>query len=128
MRIAHCRRPASKWPRGFKNSGLAFVAALLFGCSNGVPIAITNQSGRVLQDVTISGAGFNRHISSIPAGETVTLRVHPQGETGVAIGFDLGAKKFSYAENGYFEANGYKVAVTVDGVGRASVHAELANY
>jgi hypothetical protein len=107
---------------------LAFVAALLFGCSKDVPIAITNQSGRPLQDVAISGAGFNQHISSIPAGETVTLRVHPRGATGVAIGFDLGAKKFSYAESGYFEANGYKVAITVDDAGCASVHAELANY
>jgi hypothetical protein len=128
MRITPQRRPTSKWPIGLKNSILAVVTALLFGCMKGVPIAITNQSGRALQDITISGAGFTQHISSIPPGETVTLRVHPRGETGVAIGFDLGAKKFSYAENGYFEANGYKVAITVDDTGRASVHTELANY
>ena len=115
-------------PLDLKSSVLAFVTALLFGCSNGVPIAITNQSGRVLPDVPLAGAGVNRPSSSIPAGETVSLRVHPRGETGVAIGFDLGATKFSYAENGYFEANGYKVAITVDGAGRASVHVELANY
>jgi len=107
---------------------LASVVALLLGCSQGVPIAIANQSGRALQNVTVSGAGFNQHIASIPAGETVTLRVHPKGETGAAIGFELGGKNFSYPESGYFEANGYKVAITVDGTGRASVNAELTNY
>ena len=107
---------------------LVFVMASLLGCSQGVPIAIANQSGRALQDVTVSGSGFNQHISSIAAGKTATLLVHPKGETGVAIGFDLGVKKFSYAETGYFEANGYKVEIIVDPTGRASVHAELANY
>jgi hypothetical protein len=107
---------------------MAFAMALLLGCSQGVPIAITNQSGRVLQDVTVSGSGFNRHISSIPAGKTATLRVDPKGETGVAIAFDLGGQKFSYVENGYFEASGYKVAITVDDAGHASVNAELAHY
>lgn len=107
---------------------LTSIVALLFGCSQGVPIAITNQSGRALQNVTVSGSGFSQHLSSIPAGETATLRVHPKGETGVAIGFERGGKKFSYAESGYFEASGYKVAITVDNAGRASVNAELANY
>jgi hypothetical protein len=111
-----------------KNNLLAVVMALLLGCSQGVPIAITNQSGRALQNVTVSGSGFNQHISSIPAGETTTLRVHPKGETGVAIAFDSGGKKFSYVENGYFEANGYKVAITVDDAGRASVNVTLAHY
>nr|WP_156133550.1 hypothetical protein [Massilia sp. JS1662] len=107
---------------------LALVVALLLGCSQGVPIAITNQSGRALQNVTVSGAGFSQHLASIPAGKTATLRVHPRGETGVAIGFELGGKKFSYAESGYFEASGYKVAIAVDHAGRASVNAELTNY
>ena len=118
----------SKWSGYLKNSVLAFVMALLLGCSQGVPIAIANQSGRMLQDVTVSGSGFNQHIASIPVGETATLRVHPKGETGVAIGFDLGGKGFSYAESGYFEAAGYKVTITVDDAGRASVKAELAHY
>ena len=107
---------------------LAFVATLLFGCSQGVPMAITNRSGQALQNVTVSGSGFSQHIASIPAGETVTLRVHPKGETGVAIGFEQGEKKFSYAGSGYFEASGYKVAITVDNAGRASVNAELTHY
>jgi len=57
-----------------------------------VPISITNQSGRPLQDVTVSGSGFNQRISSIAAGETATLHVYPKGEAGVGIGFDLGVK------------------------------------
>jgi hypothetical protein len=107
---------------------LAFVVALLLGCSQGVPIAVINQSGRALQNVTVSGSGFNQHIASIPAGETVTVRVHPKGETGAAIGFELGGKKFSYPESGYFEASGYKVAITMDDAGQASVNVELAHY
>nr|WP_143029003.1 hypothetical protein [Massilia sp. PDC64] len=107
---------------------LAFVVALLFGCSQGVAMTITNRSGQALHDVAISGSGFSQHIASIPAGETMTLRVHPKGETGVAIGFERGGKKFSYTESGYFEASGYKVAITVDDAGRASVDAELTNY
>lgn len=78
----------------------AFVVVLLLGCSQGVPIAITNRSGQALQDVTVSGAGFSQHIASMPAGETVTVHVHPKGETGVAIGFERGGKKFSYGESG----------------------------
>jgi len=128
MRIAHQREPTHERSVRLKNNVLAFVMALLLGCSQGVPIAITNQSGRVLQDVTVSGSGFNQHISSIPAGKTATLRVDPKGETGVAIAFDLGGQKFSYVENGYFEASGYKVAITVDDAGHASVNAELAHY
>jgi hypothetical protein len=112
----------------YANVLISTLMVCLLGCSQGVPIAITNQSGRALQNVAVSGSGFNQHISSIPAGQTTTLRVHPKGETGVAIAFDSGGKKFSYAENGYFEANGYKVAITVDNAGRASVHVELAHY
>jgi hypothetical protein len=44
------------------------------------------------------------------------------------LGFEQGGKKFSFAESGYFEASGYKVAITVDNAGRASVNAELTNY
>jgi hypothetical protein len=111
-----------------KNNVLTSTMAFLLGCSSGVPIAITNQSGQALHNVTVSGSGFQQHVSSIPAGETATLHVHPKGESGVAIRFDLGAKKFSYVENGYFESKGYKVEIVVDTVGKASVRTELAHY
>jgi hypothetical protein len=77
-----------------KNNVLISAIALLLGCSRGVPIAVANQSGRAMENVTISGSGFHQYISSIPTGETATLHVHPKGETGVAIGFNLGKKKF----------------------------------
>jgi hypothetical protein len=102
-----------------------FAMALLQGCSSGVPISIANQSGQALRNVTISGSGFRQHVSLIPSGETTTLHVDPKGETGVAIAFNLGEKRFSYAEDGYFESDGYQVAITVDAVGRASVRSEL---
>jgi hypothetical protein len=128
MRITPQRRPIPARPVSLKNNVLAFIMALLLGCSRGVPIAIANQSGRVLQNVTVSGSGFNQRISSIPAGETATLRVHPKGETGVAIAFDSGGKKFSYPESGYVEASGYEVTITVNDAGRASVNVKLAHY
>jgi hypothetical protein len=53
------------------------------------------------------------------------LHVDPKGETGVAITFNLGDKRFSYAEDGYFESEGYEVAITVDVAGRASVRSKL---
>jgi hypothetical protein len=109
-----------------KNKLLSFTTTLLLGCSSGIPISITNQSGQALRDVSISGSGFHQHIESIPAGKTATLYVHPKGETGLALAFVLGTKKFSYAEDGYFEAKGYKVAVTVDPAGMASVRTDLA--
>jgi hypothetical protein len=112
-----------------KNTVLTCATAFLLGCSAGVPIAITNQSGRALQNVTISGHGFDQHLSSIRSGETATLYVHPAAESGVAIAFNMGGKKFTYAEDGYFEANGgYRVAIAVDAAGRAIVHTERANY
>jgi hypothetical protein len=102
-----------------------FAMALLLGCSSGIPVSIANQSGQALRNVTISGSAFQQHVSLIPAGATTTLHVDPKGATGVAIAFDLGEKRFSYAEDGYFESEGYEVAITVDVAGRASVRSKL---
>jgi hypothetical protein len=111
-----------------KNNVIAFAMTFLLGCSSGVPVAITNQSGHALQNVTISGSGFQQHVSAIPAGETATLYVQPKGESGIAIRFDMDGGRFTYAENGYFESQGYRVDIVVDTAGKASVRTELAHY
>jgi hypothetical protein len=103
----------------------AFAMAFLLGCSSKVPISITNESGHALRNVTVSGSGFRQNISLIPTGDTTTLYVVPKGESGVAVAFNLGEKRYSYAEDGYFEAGHHEVAVTVNTAGRASVHSEL---
>jgi hypothetical protein len=52
----------------------------------------------------------------------------PKGRQALRSALTWEKKNFSYAESGYFEANGYKVAITVDAAGRALVNAELAHY
>ena len=111
----------------FKRYISAFAVAWLLGCSYDIPISISNQSNQELRDVTISGRGFRQHVSLIPAGETKTLYVDPKGETGVAIAFNLGKKRFSYDEDGYFESDDYEVAIIVDAAGRASVNGNVGS-
>jgi len=105
----------------------AFAMIALIGCSSDIPISIANQSGQELRNVTISGSGFQQHVASIPVGKTATLYVDPEGETGTAIAFDLGQKRFSYAEQGYFEDDDWEVMITVDAAGKASVKANLSS-
>jgi hypothetical protein len=97
------------------------------GCSSDVPIAINNQSGKALRNVTISGSGFRQQIPFISAGQTITLYVDPRGESGVAIAFDMGQQRFSYPADGYFESDEYDVVISVDAKGKASVHTDLAS-
>jgi hypothetical protein len=102
------------------------VAVWLYGCSYDIPIYITNHSGQALRDVTVSGSGFQRHVALIPAGETATVYVDPKGESGAAVAFDMGQKRFSYAKDGYFESDDWEVVIIVDAAGRASVEGYLA--
>lgn len=96
----------------------ALLVLLLTACSAGTPIQVTNRSTIPLHEVAVSGSGFSTPVATIlPPGETRTVRVDPQGESGVAVSFRAGDRKFSLPEQGYFEGNGLyavKVAVLVD--------------
>lgn len=91
---------------------------LLTACSAGTPIQVTNRSAIPLHEVTISGSGFSAPVATVlPPGETREVRVEPRGESGVAITFRAGDRRFSLPEQGYFEGNGsyaVKVVVQVD--------------
>ena len=103
------------------------VAVWLYGCSYDIPIHIVNHSGQALRDVIVSGSSFQRRVASIPAGETVTVYVDPKGESGAAIEFNMGQKRFSYAKDGYFDSDDWEVEIVVDAAGKASVKSNLAN-
>lgn len=103
------------------------VAVWLYGCSYDIPIYITNRSAQALRNVTVAGSSFRHYVAWIPAGETVTVYADPKGESGAAIAFDMGHKRFSYAKAGYFESDDWEVVIVVDAAGRASVQGYLAN-
>jgi hypothetical protein len=96
-------------------SGVIILAAILacIGCSAPV-LTISNRSSVVLSNVVVSGSGFSDRIESIAAGAERRLTVHPSGDTGVKLTFDVGGQHVDTGEQGYFEASGgYRVSVTV---------------
>ena len=111
----------------FKSCVSACAMVSLIGCSSAVPISIINQSGQALRNVTISASAVQQGVASITAGRTTTEYVAPKGQSGYAIAFNMGEKRFAYAEDGYFESDDYDVVITVDAAGRASVKTSLAS-
>jgi len=88
-------------------------ALLVSGCSRGVPIAISNQSGSALENLVASGTGFSMAVGELAPGVIREVRVAPKGEGGLRLTFAVSGKAFDTGNVGYFEGNGYCVAATI---------------
>jgi hypothetical protein len=100
--------------------------ALLSGCSSAVPVAVSNNSTASIQNVVISGTGFSQAIPIITPGATVTTRVHPRGESGIAVAFSTNSRRIERPQQGYVEGSGnYSATVTINPDLSVSVAAQL---
>lgn len=108
---------------------VAAITLVVSSCSRGPLVTVRNQSGSTLSNMVVSGSGFSERVGSIPAGGEHRLRVHPRGETGVRLEFDVGARHVDTGSQGYFEASGgYRITATVGTNLEVSVTSELGKY
>jgi hypothetical protein len=98
-----------------KHCWLPLVTAIaLSSCSSGTPVTITNQSAAPVEDVTIFGSGFTTQVGRIASGESVSVRVKPNGESGLGLDFRSGSRQIHVRPQGYFEGGAaYKVSVVI---------------
>jgi hypothetical protein len=91
---------------------VAFTA-LLAGCSSTVPVAVSNNSATALRNVVISGSGFSQAIPLITPGATITTRVRPRGESGIAVSFTADSRRIALPQQGYIEGSGNYAATVI---------------
>lgn len=109
-----------------KISRIILAAVLMFsGCSSGCAVTITNHSAAILSNVVVSGSGFSERISSIAPYAEHRLYVHPSGESSLRIEFDADGRHIDGGQQGYFEANGYRVRATISTHLTVSVASDL---
>ena len=102
------------------------IVSVLSACDSGTPVTLRNASKHRLESVVISGSGFQASLGTVAAGQSLTRKVYPSGESGLAITFTTGGKNFSYAQQGYFEGGGrYKVSATVNRNLTVAVHSDI---
>jgi len=108
---------------------LLATAIVLAGCHRATPVSIANRSGAAIEQVVVSGAGFERSLGTIEPGATVATLVHPRGESGLALSFRAGGRPVMLAPSGYVESGGrYRVRIVVDADLRADVQAGPGRY
>jgi hypothetical protein len=92
------------------------VLAGLVACRpSQVPITVQNGSGQSLHRVVLAGSGFTDTLAEVAAGQSVTVRVRPRGESGLALRFLAGGRQIDFPAKGYFEGTGgYVVKATID--------------
>src|ERR1035437_8526648 len=93
---------------------IIFAATLtLVGCSGSSVVTITNRSSIVLSNVVVTGSGFTNRLETIAAGAEQQFTVHPPGESGLGGVFDAARQRGDSGEQGYFEAQGYRVSAVI---------------
>lgn len=110
-----------------KHFWLSVLAAAGFaGCSSGTPVTVTNGSSAPIEAVVLSGSGFTEAVGTIAPGESVSLNVHPRGESGLAVSFRTGNRRVTAPSQGYFEGGGaYRVRAVVGSDLAVEVDSEL---
>ena len=105
----------------------AVPLAWLLACGTSqVPITIQNGSAHDLRQVVLAGSGFTDTLARVAAGQGVTVRVQPRGESGLALSFLADGRQIVHPAQGYFEGAGrYAVKVTIDSTFGADVSSTL---
>jgi hypothetical protein len=89
-------------------------------------VSVENRSGATLEQVVLSGSGFEQSLGNIAPGVTATTQVRPKGESGLKLSFRSGDRQVALPPTGYFEGGGqYAVTVVVTPDLEASVDANL---
>jgi hypothetical protein len=100
---------------------LAFVFVHWY-VGGSTPVSFENQSGRLLEALSISGSGFKASLGEIRPGETIRARVFPAGESTIHIAFRANGRDVSVPVDVYFEGGGgYRLDISVDANLKASV-------
>jgi hypothetical protein len=89
----------------------------LGACSyfNAPEITIRNDSPAVIKNISLSGSGFTKKISSLEPGKAISVTVHPRGESGLEIQFDSPQGRIIKGDMAYIESwGGYKVTISVN--------------
>lgn len=106
-------------------AGMLAFAFLHWTLGKSTPIRFENRSSVALQDVTISGAGFEASLGDVVAGEAVHVRVYPAGESAIRVAFHANGQAVSAPHDVYFEGGGGdSVDVIVDAGFKANVTVE----
>ena len=101
---------------------LHLLVATLFlplaGCGDelvGPKVVISNRSGHVLNNLTLSGSGFVTSIGQLSPESVESATLHPTGESALRVTFDVDGRHVDSGEHGYSENSVlYKLAVDVD--------------
>jgi len=109
----------------------ALLALLgLAGCGGAsTPLTVVNRSTTPVEQMVVSGSGFEQSLGSIAPGATATSELNAKGETGLAVSFSVGTQRVSLPPQGYFEGGGgYAVTVVINPDLEVSVDASLRSY
>ena len=88
-------------------AGIILVAYITLQAFTGAPvITVTNNASSAVSNVVLSGSGYRTVISKIEPGETVTVVVHPRGESDIRIEYLSPAGQRSRDDLGYIEPTG----------------------
>jgi hypothetical protein len=87
----------------------------LFSCSGAPAITVHNGSSATISNVSLKGNGFAETIESLKPGSSVSITVHPKGESDLAIQFDTPEGKKGKDGLAYFEASGgYRIIIEIN--------------
>jgi cytochrome c-type biogenesis protein CcmE len=77
-------------------------------------ITIINASGTKLEDVVVSGSGYQVSFERLPEGAELTFDVNPTGESSLAIEFTANNRQYSDNDLAYIESRGgYWATLTI---------------
>jgi hypothetical protein len=77
-------------------------------------ITIINASGTKLEDVVVSGSGYQVSFDRLPEGAELTFDVNPTGESSLAIDFIANNRQYSDNDLAYIESKGgYWATLTI---------------
>lgn len=76
-------------------------------------VTVRNESGHMLQGVTVSTEGNDNHLANLPAGDSVSARVHPGGRQWAELTICGANGQPINTEDLYIEDDGYHAVLVV---------------
>jgi hypothetical protein len=78
-------------------------------------ITVTNNSEKTLRQVVLTGSGFSQRFETLSPHQTISLPVHPQGESSLEIKFISDSIPISKDNLAYLESSGgYRADILID--------------
>lgn len=100
---------------GLLATGVAVAAGVASLGPRGVRVTVTNRGPEPMTDVTIHVTGNVYRLGTIGVGQSRTVPVQAQGESGVELGFTNGSgERLQLKAGGYFEASGYEGMIAIE--------------